>query len=78
LVEVWTMIAAVATRDVNHLCIRLLSTVVAAIDMKTGAIEMGKGRRQPKALCRRGGNETVECRDPVVIEQSKGRPSVSS
>src|SRR5512132_773706 len=72
LVEVWTMIAAVATRDVNHLCIRLLSTVVAAIDMETGAIEMGKGRCQPEALCGRGGNETVEFRDPIVIEPIQG------
>ena len=70
--EVWTMIAAVATREVHHLCSRLRSPVVAAIDRETGAIEMGKGRGQPQAWRRRGGNETVECRDPIGIEPIQG------
>jgi hypothetical protein len=45
LVEVWTMIAAVATGDVNHLFLRFLSTVGATIDMEAGASEMGTRRR---------------------------------
>ena len=56
LVEVRPMIPTVAPGDVNDLLLGLLVTVVAAIDMKTGAIEMGKawgqgpgaGRRSPQ------------------------------
>ena len=72
LVEVWAMIAAVAPGNVNHLRVRLLSTVVAAIDMETGAIEMGKHRGKPEAWRRRGRNKTVECRDAIVIEHIQG------
>jgi hypothetical protein len=63
------MIAAVATRDVHDPGLRLLSAVVASIDVKAGAIEMRKSRGKPKALRRCGGNETVEFRDTIVIEQ---------
>src|SRR4030095_6881632 len=66
------MITAVASGNVNDVCVRLLGTVVAAIDMEAGAIEMGKGRREPEALSGRGGNETVEFRDASVIEGIQG------
>ena len=72
LVEVWAMITAVATRDVHHLGLRLLSTVVAAIDVEAGAIEMGKSWCQPEALRRRRRNETGEFRDTIIIEQLQG------
>ena len=35
------MIAAVASRELNDLGVRLPATVVAPIDMETGALEMG-------------------------------------
>ena len=70
--EVWTMLAAVATRAGHPLGIRRRRTVVAAIARETGAIERGQGRGQPQAWRRRGGHETVECRDPIGIEQIQG------
>jgi hypothetical protein len=42
LVEVRSLIPTVAAGDVNDVLLWLLGTVVAAIDMKTGAIEMRK------------------------------------
>jgi hypothetical protein len=69
---VWTMSAAVATGAVNHLCRRLRSPGVAAIDMTTGAIERGTGRSQPQALGRGVGNKTIEFRAPGVIEPIPG------
>ena len=45
------MIPTVAVGDVHDLLIRLLVTVVAAIDMETRAIEMGKAWAQgPSAV----------------------------
>ena len=72
LVEVWAMIAAVAPGQVNHRRVRLLSTVVAAIDRETGALEMGTHRGKPEAWRRRGRQKTVECRDAIVIEHLQG------
>ena len=40
------MIPAVATRDMDDLGVRDLVTVIAAIEMETGAIEMRKARRK--------------------------------
>jgi hypothetical protein len=40
--------------------------------MEARAIEMGKGRRQPEAWRRRGGDETVEFRDAIGLEQIQG------
>jgi hypothetical protein len=48
LVEVRAIIEAVATRAVNHLCLRFLSPVVASIDLEASAIDMGKGRASPR------------------------------
>ena len=50
LVEVGPMIAAIAPGDVNDLFGGLLVTVIAAIDMEAGAIEMGEGGARPKRL----------------------------
>ena len=47
LVEVRAMIPAVALGDVDDLLIGRRRAVRAAIDMETGTIEMGKGRREP-------------------------------
>jgi hypothetical protein len=71
-VEVGPMIAAVASRDMNDLFIRLLATVVAPIDMEAGAIQMGQGRCQPEALSGRDRNETVEVCHASRIERVQG------
>ena len=42
LVQIWPIISAVALREVNHMRFRLLRTIVAAIHMETGALEMRK------------------------------------
>src|SRR5262245_45497334 len=68
LVQVWPLIPTVAAGDVNDVLIRLLVTVVAAIDMKTRTIEMGKARRQAQARGSGRGNEAVELRDASRIE----------
>ena len=52
----------------NDLRVGLLVAVVAPVDMKTGAIEMGKTGRQSEALGRGSGNEAVERRDVSSIE----------
>src|SRR5262245_63904489 len=59
-VAVWPLIPTGATGDVNNRRLGLFLTVVAAIDMKTGASEMGKARRQAEALGRGRGNAAVE------------------
>src|SRR5215471_1730343 len=66
------MVPTVPPRDVNHLCLRCLITVVAPIDMKARAIEMGKAGCKPQAFgcCHR--NETVEFSDPIAIERIQG------
>ena len=48
LVEVWAMIAAVTTRAVHHCCSRLLSPLVAAIDLEAGPIEMATVGASPR------------------------------
>ena len=68
LVEVWPLIPTVAAGDVHNMLLRLLVTIVAAIDMKTRAIEMGKARRKAQALGSGRGNEAVELRDASSIE----------
>jgi hypothetical protein len=72
LVKVRTMLAAVTPGDMNHLGLRLLSTVVAPINMEAGALEMHKGRRQPEALRRGGRDKTVAFRDAIVVQQVQG------
>ena len=66
------MIPTVAPGDVHDLLLGLLVTVVAPIDMKTGAIEMGKARRQAQALGSGRGNEAVEFRHASSIEGIQG------
>lgn len=50
LVEVRVLVPTGAARDVHDVLIRLLVTVVAPIDMQTGAIEMGKAGGKAWAL----------------------------
>lgn len=57
---------------------RLFRTVVAAIDVKTGAIKVGKGRGQSQVLGSSDGNEIVEFRHPASYSLSKAHPRVSS
>ena len=63
LVQVWPLIPTVAAGDVHERRLGLLVTLVAAIDMKTRALEMGKARRKAQALGSGSGNEAVELRD---------------
>src|SRR5215813_5175106 len=74
LIEIRAMIPAIAASNVNDVGVRLLPTIVAAIDVKAGAIEMGKGRGQPQTLGSRGGNETTEFRHPILIQRIQGAP----
>jgi integrase len=71
-VEVRPMIPAVASGDVHDLRIGLFLPVITAVDVQAGAIEVGKGRGSSQTHGRGGGHETVECRDPVVIEGIQG------
>jgi hypothetical protein len=50
LVEVWSLIPTVAAGDVHDVCLRLLVTVVAPIDVKTGASEMRKAGSKAQTL----------------------------
>ena len=72
------MIAAIAAGDVNDVFIRLLVTVIAAIDMKTGAIEMCKAGRESQAFRRGRGNEAVEFCHATAIEGIQGPTQGSS
>jgi hypothetical protein len=47
LVEIRAMVSTVALRDVDDLLVGRLRAVITAIDMETGTIETGKGRRAP-------------------------------
>src|ERR671933_2153472 len=71
-VQVGPLIPTVAAGDVNNLLSRLLITVVAAMDMKTRAIEMGKARRQAQTLGSGRGNEAVELCDASRIKGIQG------
>jgi hypothetical protein len=72
LIQVRPMISAVAAGDVHNLCLGLLLTVLTAVDVKARAIEMHTGRGSSQTFRRGGGNETVECRDPIGIEGVQG------
>jgi hypothetical protein len=72
LVEVRALIPTVAAGDVNDVLLRLLGTVITAIDMEAGAIEMGERWGKPQALGGRSCNEAVECRYPISIERIQG------
>src|SRR4051812_48887035 len=72
LVEVRPMIPAVATRDMDDLLSRFRLTVIASIEMKTGAIEVSKARRQAQPFSGGGGYQTVEFGHPVGIERIQG------
>jgi hypothetical protein len=70
--EVRALVPTVAAGDVNDVLLRLLVTVIPAIDMDAGAIEMGERWGKPQALGGRSGNEAVECRYPIRIERIQG------
>jgi hypothetical protein len=59
----------------NDVRVGLLSAVVPPIDVETGAVQMGKGRREAQALRSGGRNETVEGCHTIVIERIQGPPS---
>ena len=73
-IEVRAMISAVALGDMDDMFIGLLPTVLAAIDVRAGALEMGNGGRSPEVLGRGGGNERVEFRHAIVVEGIQGAP----
>jgi hypothetical protein len=72
LVEVRALIPTVAAGDVNDVLLRLLVTVIPAINMEAGALEMGERWGKPQALGGRRCNEAVECRDPISLERIQG------
>src|SRR6516162_11481004 len=72
LVQVWPMVAAIPAGDMYDVVLGLLVAVIAPIDMKAGAIQMGKAGRKAQALGRRRRNETVECGDAIAIERIQG------
>src|SRR5262249_29839515 len=72
LVEVRTLVSTVAAGDVNDVLLRLLITIITAIDMEAGAIEMGERWGKPQALGGRRRNEAEECRHPIRIERIQG------
>jgi hypothetical protein len=69
------MIPAVAVGEVHALCVGGLSTVLAAIDMATGRIEMGARGPQPQTLGRGRGKEAVECGQPRLVPRIQGTPA---
>jgi hypothetical protein len=69
LVEVRPMKPAIPSGDVNDLGRGLLIAVVAPIDMKARAIEMGKAGCKAQALGSRRGQKALEFRHPVSIER---------
>jgi hypothetical protein len=70
--EIWALVAAVATGAVRDMRLRLLVTVIATIDREAGALERGTPRRPPEALSRGGRQQPVECRDAILIAPSQG------
>jgi hypothetical protein len=69
LVQGWAMISAVAPSGVNDLRIGLLRAVVTAVDVKTGAIKMGKGRDKAQTLDGSSRHETIAFGDSIGIER---------
>jgi hypothetical protein len=47
-------------------------TVIAPVDLESGAIERRQARRQAEALRSCGGHETIACRHPRGIEGLQG------
>jgi hypothetical protein len=72
LVQVGPMIPAIALGEVQNPRLGLLVAVRAPVDMDTGAIEMGKARREASALSGCGRTEAVECCHPGVGEGLQG------
>lgn len=66
------MVPAIPSSDMHDLVLRLLVTVVASIDMKTRAIEMGKAGGKVQALGSGRGYEAVEFGHPRDRERIQG------
>jgi hypothetical protein len=66
------MIPTIASGDMNNLLVRFCVAIITAVDMETGRVEMGKGRREAQTPRCCGSNETVEFRHPVSIESIQG------
>ena len=72
LVQVGPMLPTLAPGPVKDLCIGFPVTVIAPVDMDTGALARRKARRHAYALSGGGGHETIECHHPIVIEGIQG------
>jgi hypothetical protein len=72
LVEVRPMVPAVPPRAVNNLFRELLIAVIAPIDRKARAIEMGKTGRKAQMVGSGSGYEAVEFRHPKGIGGIQG------
>src|SRR5688572_19764702 len=66
------MIPTVPSGNVNDLFLRLFVAVVASIDMKARAIEMGKARRKAQARGSGSSHEAVEFGYPISIKRIQG------
>ena len=72
LMQVGSMLAAVATGAVHAVGVRLRGTVVAAIDVETRALAMGQGGGSPQPLSGVGSHATGACCDAVLRERIPG------
>jgi hypothetical protein len=71
-VQVGTMIAAIAPGDRDHLLVRLLGAVKMAIHMATGAIEMGQAGRKAQTPGRSRSHEAVKFGHALGIKGIQG------
>jgi hypothetical protein len=69
------MITAVAWRKMHDAFLWWLSTVIAALDMETGRIEMPIGRCQTQTPIRCRGQQRGKRRDPHVVQGVTGSSS---
>jgi hypothetical protein len=72
LVKVRALSPTVAVGDMNDVLLRLLVTILAAINMEARAIEVGKAGRQSQALGSGRGNEAGEFGHPNFVEHIQG------
>jgi hypothetical protein len=68
------MIPTIAWSDMHDAVVRSVRTVIAAIDMKAGRVQVGKLGAETQALRGVSGDETIEGRDPIGVEGLQAPP----
>jgi hypothetical protein len=68
-IAVGPMVTAVAAGEVKDTRLRLLGTIVAALDVETRAVQMCKGRRASQAFGGGDRHQAVECCHARVVER---------